>query len=259
MSDSKKTFSDLRVVRRWVGNSEHWLKQLLERAPSIPSIVSIVVMGSAVRDRSHRRSDFDLLILYRDKRPSLRPPLEVDIRMYPMANAAERLREGHEIIGWAMQFGIDLYDPENVWKSLRTQFANRVPLPSAAEAIERGQKSRLRAHEMLSIGDESAADDLVLAAATQFVRADLINHGVFPASRPELPDQLRQVSPGTQLANILDDAMYGDAGPQNLLNRLDAINNTPLAAPCAPQCSLSRQEPGKLCMPFERDANRIAD
>src|SRR5947209_9810615 len=53
----------LGVVRRWVGDSHCWLTAFLESVPR--SIVAAVVMGSAVRERGHRRSDFDLLMLVR--------------------------------------------------------------------------------------------------------------------------------------------------------------------------------------------------
>ena len=218
----------LDVVRRWVGDSESWLKAFLENIP--PSIVSIVVMGSAVRDRGHRRSDLDLLVLFRGKRPSLRPPLEVDIRMYAIGNAEEQLAAGHEILGWAMKFGTALYDPENAWASLRTKIGDRVPIPSAIDAAERAEQSLLRAREMLSIGDDSAADDLILAGATQLVRERLINSQIFPASRPELPAQLRTISPQDPLAQILEDAMYAEVAPSDLLRRLDSLRNVELAS-----------------------------
>jgi hypothetical protein len=214
----------LNVVRRWVGDSECWLKAFLENVRATPGIVCIVVMGSAVRDRGHRRSDFDLLILFRGKRLSLKPPLEVDIRMYPMGTAEENLAAGHEVLGWAMKFGTALYDPEGAWKLLRTKFGDRVPLPSASDAAKRATQSLLRAREMLGIGDESAADDLILAGVTQLVRARLIKSRIFPASRPELPHQLGTISPHDPLAQILEDAMFSEVAPADLLHRLAQIS-----------------------------------
>jgi hypothetical protein len=77
---------------------------------------------------------------------------------------------------------------------------------------------------MLGIGDDSAADDLILAGATQLVRERLIKSEVFPASRPELPGQLRTISPHNPLAQILEDAMYRDIAPSDLLDRIDALS-----------------------------------
>ena len=73
---------------------------------------------------------------------------------------------------------------------------------------------------MLQIGDESAADDLILAALTQFARKRLIENGVFPASRPELPDQLREIDQNDPVARLLYDAMYADPVPSDVIDGL---------------------------------------
>lgn len=208
------------TIRRWIGDSKNWVSGLLDSAPSNTSIVAVVVMGSVVRERGHRRSDFDLLVLYRGTRPAIKAPLEVDIRFVAVDHLDEQISEGHEIVCWALQFGSALYDPELFWHRLQKSRAGRVPFPSAPEARARGEKSLARAVEMLQLGDESAADDLVLAALTQFARERLIKAGVFPASRPELPNQLRGLSKDDPLAQILDDAMFGDSVPTSLVSRL---------------------------------------
>jgi len=171
----------------------------------------------------------DLLILFRGKRPSLHPPLEVDIRLHPIETADIQLASGQEVLGWAMKFGISVYDPEDAWEVLRGKFGDVIPLPSASDAALRAKQSLLRAREMLSIGDESAAEDLILAGATQLARERLIKSSSFPASRPELPNQLRAISPHDPLAEILDDAMYGEFTPSELLHRLDRHSQAYLA------------------------------
>jgi hypothetical protein len=213
----------LSVVRRWVGGSKCWLERFLLEARSNPSIAAIVVMGSAVRERGHRRSDIDLLVLHHGKRPAVDTPIEVDIRWYPAEKVENLLATGYEIICWAMKFGIPLLDSDGVWETLRSSWANRIPLPSASEAVARGQRSLQKAKEMLDAGDDAAADDLLLAAATQFVREQLIERGIFPASRPELPGQLLAVSASDPLAAVLEDAMYQDNDPSELATRLEAI------------------------------------
>ena len=211
------------VVRRWPGDSERWLAAFLEAAASNSSIVVIVVMGSAVRERGHRRSDFDLLLIYRGKRPAIKAPLEVDIRFLAIERIDDQIAKGHEILCWALKFGTALYDPQGYWDRLQQSWSNRIPLPSAVEARERGQQALARAIDMLRIGDESAADDLVLAALTQFARERLINNSVFPASRPELPDQLRVIAQDDPLARLLEEAMYGDPVPSDLIDSLTGM------------------------------------
>jgi predicted nucleotidyltransferase len=213
------------VVRRWAGDSERWLAGFLEKAPSDGSIVSIIVMGSAVRERGHRRSDFDLLLIYRGRRPVIKAPMEVDVRFLSIEQIDDKIAKGHEILGWALKFGVALYDPQGNWEQLQASWRDRVPLPSAIEAGDRGRQALERAIEMLHIGDESAADDLALAALTQFARERLIKNHVFPASRPELPDQLRGTDGDDLLARLLDDAMYGDPSPSELISALKEMQS----------------------------------
>src|SRR6266478_1612403 len=214
----------LNVIRRWVGDSRRWIKAFLKDVQASSSILTVIAMGSAVRERGHRRSDLDLLVLFRGKRPSLRPPIEVDVRMHPLETAEEQLAAGHEVLGWAMKFGETLYDPDKAWETLENKFRDQVPLPSASEASKRARESLMRAREMLKIGDDSAADDLILAGLTQLVRGRLIKSRIYPASRPELPGQLRVISPGDPLAQMLEDAMYGDFTPLHLLRQLDTVS-----------------------------------
>ncbi len=214
------------VVRRWVGGSERWLTAFLEEAPSNSSIVSIVVMGSAVRARGHRRSDFDLLLIYRGKRPAIKAPMEVDIRFFAIERIDEKIAEGNEILCWALKFGTALYDPQRYWDHLHASWGDRIPLPSAMEAGDRGKQALARATEMLQIGDESATDDLILAALTQFARKRLIENRIFPASRPELPDQLREIDQNDRLARLLYDAMYGDPVPSDVIGALMELEPT---------------------------------
>ena len=175
------------MIRRWIGGAKEWLSKFLASAPGLKSIVAIVVMGSAIRKRGHRRSDFDLLVVFRGKRPIIKAPLVIDIRFVSIDQIQDQISKGHEIVCWALQFGRVLYDPEHFWQKLANTWAGRVPLPSALDAQTRGEKCLARAVEMINLEDESAADDLVLGALTQFGRQRLIEAGVFPASRPELP------------------------------------------------------------------------
>jgi predicted nucleotidyltransferase len=198
------------MVRRWIGTSEAWVSNLVDKAADDRTIIAIVAMGSAVRDRGHRRSDVDLLVLYDQQRPKLRPPIEVDIRYQPAKDVEQLVKSGHEIVTWALKFGVAIYDPNDFWASLKNRTLPELKLPSATEARARADRSLEVCAEMLSLGDENAASDLILAALTQLVRAELIREAVFPASRPELPVQLKQLDSDSTLAKLLEDAMYSD-------------------------------------------------
>lgn len=211
------------AVRRWVGDCERWVRDLVRDAPNDDAIAAIVVMGSAIRDRGHRRSDVDLLVLYRGRRPDLHPPLEVDVRYQPLDEVESLSRNGNEIVTWALKFGLALYDPEQRWASLRSELAQELPLPSEEEARLRAERSLRVCSEMLAIGDEDAASDLILAVLTQLVRAELIHRGIFPGSRPELPAQLKASDPDSELASLLEDAMHSNRTARDLCGQLAAL------------------------------------
>jgi len=190
-------------------NAEKWLAQFLVRARRTAEFAAVVGIGSAFRGKGHSRSDVDLLVLHFGDRPKLTPPLDIDIRLYSWERVEESLGKGNEILGWAVLLGTTLFDREGLWAALKGRWADRIPLPSSEHAIERAEKSCRFAEGALASGDEDAASELALAALTQSVRAELIQRGERPLSRPELPDQLRSVDVGNPLAELLDAAMTG--------------------------------------------------
>jgi hypothetical protein len=198
------------IIKRWPGHrSRPWVQRFLSAATSERSIVSIVAIGSAIRPRGHARSDLDLLVIYAGDKPRLHPPVGVDVRTYPASEIETRIASGHEILGWSARFGVALYDPDALWMTIQRRWIDRVPLPDAMEAARRARDCIQTMDELLSNGDESAASDLALAAITQIARFVLIQNKVFPASRPELPKQLRAIRK-RQLAQILDDSLVND-------------------------------------------------
>jgi hypothetical protein len=198
------------------------VKEFLATAPGDPGICSIIAIGSAIRQYGHGRSDLDLLVLHDAARLKLKAPIAVDIRAYPIGNAEELIARGHEILCWSIRFGLALYDAKRSWEGLRQKWITKVPIPSETEALQRAERDMYAAKKMLEIGDETASGDLLLVAIAQASRATLIRHGVFPASRPELPEQLRAVRT-PELACLLEDALRNDVAAQELLNRLETL------------------------------------
>jgi hypothetical protein len=153
-------------------------------------------------------------------RPLIDAPLEVDLRVYSAEKLDKQIEQGNEIICWALKFGRAIYDPAQFWIERCSKWELRIPLPSAEAARTRFESSLSRAEEMVELGDDSAADDMILSAVTQLVRKRLIQYDIFPASRPELAEQLRAAENNNALSDLLDDAMYGDFAPSQLLRRL---------------------------------------
>lgn len=216
--------ADLKVIRRWPGiRSKPWVESFIARVGEEKSISVVVAIGSSVRQRGHRRSDLDLLVLYEGVKPKLRAPIEVDIRYYPLGEVGSLIQKGNEIIGWAVRFGVVLYDPRRDWERLHKKWNDVLPLPSLEEARKRAVRAFKAAQSLVKAGDESAAADLILASITQVARARLLERGVYPASRPELPSQLRDIGEPV-LAELLDDALDKDVSASELIERLGRLS-----------------------------------
>jgi predicted nucleotidyltransferase len=220
------TADNLDSIRHWIGNSRDWLSAFLADAARNPQLVAIVAMGSSVRGHVHRRSDFDVLVVHRGSRPSVKAPMEVDVRFASVDQLDELVSKGNEIVCWALMFGFALFDSQNRWERLQVAWSGRIPLPSAGEARSRALATLAKAKEMLEAEDESAVEDLVLAALTQLARERLINARIFPASRPELPDQLRAIHCNDPLATLLESAMFGTPTAGDLLKAAEDQTTT---------------------------------
>jgi hypothetical protein len=81
-----------------------------------------------------------------------------------------------------------------------------MPFPSLEVAQQRVERAWRLYRELSEMGDEDAAQEQRLVALTQEARAKLIKQQVYPASRPELPSQLRAISQ-TELAQNLEAAL----------------------------------------------------
>lgn len=207
LSPLRRTTNPLTSINSWPSEAVWvWTEEILQLASHSIEIETIVASGSAVRDVEHSE-DLDLVLVYEATRPTLsRPPIDVDLRQYEKSEVSERLQSGHEYLFWTLRFGRVLFDRNGWWERLSTDWAQRIPLPCAVVARERAGKVNRLYREMAAIGDHEAAAELRLSLLTHMARAALSDAGVFPKSRPELPQQLRDISEQT-LADRLSDAL----------------------------------------------------
>jgi hypothetical protein len=180
---------------------------MVQRACADPAVLAVVAIGSAVREvKSAQDVDF-LLVHAPGEPPMLGPlPLDVDVRPYDAATVDDRIALGHDLLGWAVQFGILLCERQQYWTHLSEQWMNHVPLPSPDKATERAIRARKLTEDLRGAGDWEAAAEQYVNWLTQDARARLIRAGVYPASRPELAGQLRAISAYTE-ADALDSAL----------------------------------------------------
>lgn len=196
-----------RLIRRWpTDRSRQWLASFLERARRDRNVIAVVAVGSAIRS-GVGSEDLDLIVLCRDRKLlKERAPIEVDLRSFDVDQVEQGIEDGQDLLTWAVQFGQPLFDLHHVWEDIVARWKDHLPLPDPMVARARASAARTQLEDMRSVGDQDAVIELSVSYLTHLGRALLAEAGVYPASRPELPDQLRQVGQ-TELADQLAEAL----------------------------------------------------
>ncbi len=180
------------LILRWpTARSKGWTSEFLESAQDDPNVVVVVAIGSAVRPNV-RSTDLDLMIICKNKKIfSVDRPIEIDIRLYSRSVVDRLLAEGHDVLAWAVKYGHILFQRGGYWDQVLARWKAGLPLPSPAISRQRAADSLGRLFKVYRIGDLDAVHEQALSCVTHLAWAELLERGVLPASRPELPVQLR--------------------------------------------------------------------
>lgn len=198
--------ADEAIVRWPTPTAREWVLRFLRELGSSPAVLAVVAMGSAVR-AGVESADLDLLVVVRDGTQfQVRAPIDIDLRHYHSGALESELEDGNDLLSWAVRFGVALYDPDGCWQDLRAAWKDRVKLPDPTIAEERAARASKQLDALREAGDVSAANEVEVSCLTHLARAELSRAGVFPASRPELVAQLREVGNG-ELAGRLERAL----------------------------------------------------
>jgi hypothetical protein len=197
-------------VLRWpTERARTWTCQFLNSAPANGSLLAVIAIGSAVRPNVVS-ADLDLIVISAEATPrQISAPMEIDLRVYPAAGIDAQIASGHDLLGWAIKFGKALFQREHCWDRIVDAWGDRLPLPSAALARERAAAAHGRLTKVLESGDTDAVREQAVTYLTHLARAELLDRGVYPASRPELASQLR-ASNGNPIAEQLDRLLQND-------------------------------------------------
>ncbi len=223
MKHSSRNFRGhpLAEVLRWpTGRSKDWTFRFVNSARANRSIVAVVAVGSAVRP-GVSSADLDLIVIRADTGPfGDMAPLEIDLRNYSAADVDAQIASGNDLLVWAIKFGKALFQRNHYWDKLVNSWRDRLPLPSRAVARERAASAHRRLAKVFEFGDADASQEQAVSYLTHLARAELLDRGVYPASRPELPSQLRAVG-CYQIAEWLDGFL------QNKLTEIAQIDRLP--------------------------------
>lgn len=217
--------STFEPILRWPSEeSKTWLQNLVLELEQNPKVCSVLAIGSAIR-KGVRSADLDLVVLFSGQTPKLAiPPIDVDLRTYSLDDVETLVQQGHDLLGWTVKYGKPLFDKGDVWHHLAQSLRPVLPLPPSDVALERAAKTEAILQTLLEIGDQDAAQEQLLSLLTHLSRACLAWHGVYPASRPELPRQLRQVNK-IELAQLLEQTLEHEGTPNDIYRNLKKLNN----------------------------------
>jgi hypothetical protein len=181
-------------VHRWpTSQSRTWTGTFLSSAQKDKNIMAVVAVGSAVRP-SVQSFDLDLVVICQEpSKMKAKPPIEIDLRAYAASRVDELIQSGNDLLGWTVKFGHVLFQRERFWDTVLKNWLERLPLPSADVASQRADDSYRRLSNVFELGDAEAAYEQALSYVTHLARAKLLEKRVYPASRPEIPRQLRAV------------------------------------------------------------------
>ena len=206
-----------------------WTESFLDSARDDLSIAAVIAIGSAVRPNA-AAADLDLLVICREPL-NLKGsrPMEVDLRVYRVDDVDRLISEGHDVLGWAVKFGQVLFQRSGYWDMTLSRWENDLPLPSPEIPRVRARDTRRRFLNVLEIGDLDAAHEQAISYLTHLSWAELLEHGIFPASRRELPSQLRTVD-SQRLADSLETLLDGDSDrPETREQLADIVARPPEA------------------------------
>lgn len=208
------------LVLRWpTERSREWVCKFLNSVSTNESILAVVAIGSAVRPNVPS-ADLDLIAISAEAKPlHISPPIEIDLRVYSAVTVDAQVASGHDLLGWAIKFGRPLFQREHSWDRIVDSWHDRLPLPSAVLARARAASAYERLVKVLEFGDADAAHEQAASYLTHLARAELLDRGIYPASRPEMASQLRAIS-SNQIAEQLDSLLQ--TGPTEKA-RLDQV------------------------------------
>jgi hypothetical protein len=153
---------------------------------------ALALTGSTARDRRTAISDLDFHIV--GVRPAYDDlPEEIDIVVIDRHGLWRKLREGDDYVQWTLRYGCILFDRTGIFRAALQAMREERIWPDTTR-----KRTRLPAHvdharRLFAMGDRDAAHEQIRAALTAAGRAELLDAGIFPLARRELPAQLRAI------------------------------------------------------------------
>lgn len=189
-------------MRTTAPDERRYVRDLLTGRTANVEIAALI--GSFARGTSiPQLSDLDLLII--GPKPGPPPPTGLHVVFLTRSDMEGRALAGDDFAQWALRFGRAIKGAR-AWEHLKARLSE-LPWPSWTKKLHQAECRAETVRQLLDMGDEWAAQEELLFALTQLSRAVLLSQRIFPLSRPELSQQLRDIGEET-LASAMDE-LYG--------------------------------------------------
>jgi hypothetical protein len=154
--------------------------------------VSVILVGSAARNARAEDSDIDLLLIGSERPQLPRTFPRFHIQTSSVAEFLNNLRKGDDFESWCVRLGVALYDGGGCWANILASEESK-QWPRWELKVLHGARRLFLAHSLLEMGDNVAASEELVYTLGHIARGLLLKSGIFPLSRPELAEQLRQI------------------------------------------------------------------
>jgi hypothetical protein len=211
-------FDGWRLMQWPTDRAAEWVRALTENA----NVEAIVAIGSAARGRAGPSSDVDVIVICKHLRNRVSAPPEVDARWVPIDRLRVSVGRGDDVVAWGVASGSPLHDPNKTWHGLVAEWRDRLPLPDPDVCAQRAARARGYTIDLIKSGDDEAASEQALTMLTHEARLTLSARGVFPASRPELVEQLYDIG-ASELSMVLSHAIQRALDPRDALAAYEKI------------------------------------
>jgi len=92
----------MKRVQYPTARARDWTRDLTE----VANVVAIVAVGSSARGVARERSDFDLIVVYRNARPRVREPGEIDARWVDVNDLDALSARADDVVAWGIAYGV---------------------------------------------------------------------------------------------------------------------------------------------------------
>lgn len=163
--------------------------------------VAVILVGSVARGTSTGQSDLALVVLSETKLKLPRFGEGLHVQRFTTDEFRARLTTGDDFAAWSVRFGVPIVTSP-IWTSLVESEEAR-GWPDWRTKVGHTMRRLLLANTLHQTRDIDAALEEMSYAITHLGRALLFKDAIFPLSRPEMVNQLRETG-HPALAGLLD-------------------------------------------------------